>query len=193
MKTAPQLFKKNEDFKTLPKTAQEAEKVGVSHFFTGRKCKNGHIDKRYVCNGKCAECSRQLSKKNRNKNLEKCKINIRKWQLENKKYISEFGKEYRKNLSLDKRCEIAFRNFVYQNCPCTTNIQKVIGCFTGKCFICFIPEIECNRKLSIDHCHKTGKFRGWLCDNCNTGLARFKDNPISLQKAINYLNNIGDN
>jgi hypothetical protein len=39
----------------------------------------------------------------------------------------------------------------------------------------------------IDHCHETGKFRGWLCINCNTGLGRFYDDPNLLNKAIQYL------
>ena len=48
------------------------------------------------------------------------------------------------------------------------------------------PELECptapllceicgrepppKRRLSLDHCHTTGKFRGWLCPACNTGM-----------------------
>lgn len=40
----------------------------------------------------------------------------------------------------------------------------------------------------IDHCHTTGKVRGLLCDDCNMGIGRFKDNPDLLKKAIEYLN-----
>jgi hypothetical protein len=42
-------------------------------------------------------------------------------------------------------------------------------------------------KYVRDHCHTTGKGRGWICDSCNTGLGRFKDNITLLQKAIDYL------
>lgn len=38
-----------------------------------------------------------------------------------------------------------------------------------------------------DHDHETGKGREWICDSCNTGLGRFKDNISLLQKAIAYL------
>ena len=42
-------------------------------------------------------------------------------------------------------------------------------------------------KLVADHNHKTGKFRGWLCEPCNWGLGHFKDDPIRLRKAIQYI------
>jgi len=42
-------------------------------------------------------------------------------------------------------------------------------------------------KFVIDHDHKTGKAREWICDSCNTGLGRFKDDPEIIRKAIDYL------
>lgn len=55
----------------------------------------------------------------------------------------------------------------------------------GKCKICHCVS---NRKLSVDHSHSTGKIRGLLCHNCNVGLGHFKDDPILLQTALEYLN-----
>jgi hypothetical protein len=43
------------------------------------------------------------------------------------------------------------------------------------------------RDLCIDHCHLTGTIRGLLCSECNMGLGKFKDNPVLLKKAYNYL------
>jgi len=39
----------------------------------------------------------------------------------------------------------------------------------------------------MDHDHASGDFRGMLCDNCNSGLGRFKDDVTRLESAINYL------
>jgi len=41
--------------------------------------------------------------------------------------------------------------------------------------------------LVRDHDHVSGKGREWICDSCNTGLGRFKDDIKLLQKAIDYL------
>jgi hypothetical protein len=48
-----------------------------------------------------------------------------------------------------------------------------------------IPGVTAN--LVIDHNHKTGNANEWICDSCNTGLGRFKDNIGLLQEIIKYL------
>ncbi len=42
-------------------------------------------------------------------------------------------------------------------------------------------------KLVLEHNHLTGKVGGWICDSCNTGLGRFKDDIKLLQSAIEFL------
>jgi RNase P subunit RPR2 len=42
-------------------------------------------------------------------------------------------------------------------------------------------------KVVLNHNHDTGRIYGWICDSCNTGLGRFKDDVAILEKAIDYL------
>jgi len=55
------------------------------------------------------------------------------------------------------------------------------------------PEIcdICQRmgNICFDHDHKTGKFRGWICSNCNVALGMVDDNPQILIEMINYISN----
>lgn len=59
------------------------------------------------------------------------------------------------------------------------------------CAICKTNQAEyqtkTGRKLTVDHCHSTGKIRGILCNKCNRGLALFNDNPELLTRAAEYL------
>lgn len=57
----------------------------------------------------------------------------------------------------------------------------------GKCAICKTHQIELEKTLSVDHCHKTNIIRGLLCGNCNTVLGMAKDNITTLENAISYL------
>jgi hypothetical protein len=47
-------------------------------------------------------------------------------------------------------------------------------------------------KLVLDHDHKTGKFRGWICDKCNIGIGKLGDDVEGIQRAIDYLNRVKD-
>lgn len=42
-------------------------------------------------------------------------------------------------------------------------------------------------KVVLEHDHHTGKAGGWICDSCNTGLGRFKDDIKLLKSAIEFL------
>lgn len=61
----------------------------------------------------------------------------------------------------------------------------------GCCAICnrHIGDLNMKRKknLCVDHCHKTKKVRGLLCDKCNRALGLFNDDADILHKAIIYL------
>lgn len=57
-----------------------------------------------------------------------------------------------------------------------------------QCPICnktTIPKLT--SKVVLDHDHKTGAVRGWICDSCNTGIGRFKDEVALLESAIDFL------
>jgi hypothetical protein len=71
--------------------------------------------------------------------------------------------------------------------------QKMFDEQNGCCAVCGETETEIHprsgrlRRLAVDHCHKTGKVRGLLCNNCNRAIGLLKDDPTVLRSAINYL------
>jgi len=55
----------------------------------------------------------------------------------------------------------------------------------NKCGICKQEFKEDN--FYFDHNHKTKKFRGLLCSNCNLGIGLLKDNKKIINNAVKYL------
>lgn len=64
---------------------------------------------------------------------------------------------------------------------------EMLASQNGGCAICGADRNKNGTALCVDHCHTSGKVRGLLCHNCNTGLGRFSDNTDLLRKAISYL------
>jgi len=62
--------------------------------------------------------------------------------------------------------------------------QRQNGC----CAICGIHQSELNRRIDIDHDHRTKKVRGLLCTRCNGKLSVVEDKEF-IKKAKKYLNN----
>lgn len=53
----------------------------------------------------------------------------------------------------------------------------------GRCRIC----LATGRVLYVDHCHNSGKIRGLLCSQCNSGLGMLKDSSVLVKRALDYL------
>ncbi|MFJ2772390.1 endonuclease VII domain-containing protein [Streptomyces sp. NPDC087300] len=60
--------------------------------------------------------------------------------------------------------------------------DELIASQKGLCVICLsAPAVH------VDHCHETGKVRGVLCFNCNSGIGKLGDDPDKTRRATAYL------
>jgi len=113
------------------------------------------------------------------------------WQKENRDRVNEknriwaslnYEQKYNsgKNSKLLKEYGINLEDF-----------NKMLIKQNHKCKICGKEETKelkgTKWKLSVDHCHKTGKVRGLLCAKCNIGLAKFEEEEYQFLNAIKYL------
>lgn len=67
-------------------------------------------------------------------------------------------------------------------------LKKTVGPRPGICDICKEPGKKRNG-ITLDHSHKTGKFRGWLCSNCNTTIGLVHEKIERLEAIKQYLIN----
>lgn len=98
----------------------------------------------------------------------------KEWKIKNKDYYKELHLKKTYNLSLDQYNQMLEN----QNGVCAIcGNEEVISDVTGQKI----------KPLAVDHNHETREIRGLLCQACNTGLGKFKENKEVLKKAIKYL------
>lgn len=94
--------------------------------------------------------------------------------------------EYRKSDESKRRKRYQHLRDMFGMSP--EDYEKLIEEQNNQCKICGKNGKDCRYKvLVVDHCHATGKIRGLLCDRCNIGLGKFKDNLALLDSAAKYL------
>lgn len=74
-------------------TKEDAKAAGLKHFFTGAPCAQGHIAKRLVNSGKCAECRRLKSARERASNPDY----FSDYRMINRERFAEYLSEWRRN------------------------------------------------------------------------------------------------
>lgn len=53
---------------------------------------------------------------------------------------------------------------------------------------CCNKDIITTKTIQLDHCHKTGLFRGWLCKECNISMGNLGDDINGIMRVIKYMN-----
>lgn len=133
---------------------------------------NTSIDKRRN-DGLCIYCKHCLKKqRNTPEAIKSRKEKQKEYYTKNKNTILINTREY----NLKKKFNILEEDYL-----------SILKLQNYSCEICGKNEKEFVRRLAVDHCHSTGKIRGLLCHNCNTGLGKLGDSIESLTKALNYL------
>lgn len=73
------------------------------------------------------------------------------------------------------------------------DFDRMLAQQSGVCAICGSDEPNAHGRtgrkfrLSVDHCHSTGRVRGLLCQRCNRAIGLLGDDVGLLQAAIDYL------
>lgn len=124
----------------------------------------------------CDKCAKERSSLWQKENKDKVNEKNRKWAKDN--YEQKYNNS--KNSKLIKEYGITLEEY-----------NKMFEEQNHVCKICGKEETrkldETIWKLSVDHCHETGKIRGLLCSKCNVGLSKFEENEQLFLNAISYL------
>jgi hypothetical protein len=190
-------------------TARQAFNQGLKRYFTNQPCKYGHISERMISNGSCVNCL----KNRRNRDRKKIYENLKEWRKNNPQSRTQEARRYRakypEKVKANQKAyrernadQIREKDKLNQRRLRALNPEKEklrLKRFrekreserlieAGKPKPEFCPLCK-NKKYRIvfDHCHTSGKFRGWICDQCNKVLGLVKDSTIILKEMILYL------
>lgn len=191
----------------LPATGLRARQLGEMHYFTGKPCSKGHICPRYASSSNCVDCIAER--------MGRHSINIkgssRRSGESEKAAMDAMAKGFLVYSSEAKCPKGHSERFVSSNNCVECNkeqmlkrskkakwsrIKKIYGleereCIemmdaqSGKCAICSV-DLN-NKNAHIDHCHESGKVRGFLCGRCNQGIGLLDESEDLLLSAINYI------
>ena len=79
---------------------------------------------------------------------------------------------------------------------CNTSLQKERSIIKKRtppapidhrCPICDRTQDDLTKPWELDHIHGTTYFRDWICQDCNLGLGKFNDDPLTVIRAAEYL------
>ncbi len=129
-----------------------------------------HRDKTFHDNlsRRCKKCQFEMHEAWRLKNLGKAAEHARKWRA---KYPQRS-----KDLMIKKNYGLEAGTY-----------DRMLALQNGKCAICETTRAGGKGAFHVDHDHSSGKVRGLLCHDCNTGLGKFKDRAALLHSAVKYL------
>lgn len=126
-------------------------------FYRCRSSKDGH-------HSICKECSKKAASKWKKDNADRRRATSREWERRNASYRSLRRKQQSYGITPD-------------------DYKRMFQAQSGKCAVCSNPM----KTVHVDHDHLTGKIRDLLCPPCNRGLGFFRDDPVILKSALNYL------
>ena len=144
-----------------------------------------HKGQKSWCKGKILvpiEIQRQKRKSYRKewieKNREKLREQSRLWKTKNRDRVNKGARQaYQKNrlyiLKRIRQKKYGIDSIEYDN--------------LNNKHICPICKMTSEKNLSIDHSHKTGRVRGFMCNNCNVALGRVNDSVLTLRRLAKYL------
>jgi Autographiviridae endonuclease VII len=148
----------------VPKTRSQAVTQQAKHYFTGEPCSKGHISLRHIT-GTCTKCQQEANKRWADRNPGEQARRSSAWQRLNPERAREKHRRWRHK----------------KNGIPTPTRPTPVNCE------CCKRKLEAGRKTHLDHCHTTGKFRGWLCGSCNLGIGSLGDDIKGLELALAYL------
>lgn len=126
----------------------------------------------------CKSCAKEYQKDLYQKDPQRAIKRAKKWR---EKYAEKVAVRRKENRAEAYLYELERKYGLNQE-----DAHKLLRDQGNKCEICKVNFDE-NAKRNLDHCHATGKIRGFLCRRCNSVLGLVNDDSTLLGNCIRYI------
>jgi 5-methylcytosine-specific restriction endonuclease McrA len=180
----------------------EARRLGMRHYFTGKPCPQGHIAKRYICNGKCVKCHFDEHKRYVERNRDRLTAQDRLYREANAGIIKPRQRDYARTspvrraykhspqgrlIAVVGRHRRRARERLAPGSHTSADVKKLIERCT-RCYLCG-KRFNKARRPTLDHVLAiatklaTNEFANLAlaCDSCNKRKSARRENPITGQ------------
>ena len=144
--------------------------MNEKHYLPAYPCGNGHTAPRLISTDACTECTRQSQKRWKADPENRARMNAY-----NNKRRRELGWTNPAQKARQRRYDRKRRGIPEATRPCPDDCE------------CCSRKLDKAFRTHLDHDHVTGKFRGWLCNQCNLGIGHLGDSIEGLERALAYL------
>jgi hypothetical protein len=134
----------------------------------------------------CRACKKVYNRQRWQENKDVLYARQRAWVEANAQKVSDYNREYRRaNADRIRAGKLLNAYGIPQG-----QYEAMLEAQGGACAICGsdTPRSKAANHFHVDHCHGSGRVRGLLCSPCNTGLGKFRDDPVVMLRAVEYLN-----
>ena len=137
----------------------------------------------------CKKCRNEKDKQYTRKRYAKDKQYREKMKIRAKAYRDGTFEQKPKLPIIDMAVKIMAAQIGYDPLVLNSIVENLFKKQKGQCAICGIHQDSLNKRLCIDHCHKTNRIRGLLCTSCNAGIGNLRESIELLKNSIDYLRN----
>lgn len=133
----------------------------------------------------CGRTSEEVKfKPSRNLCVDCYKIRQKEWYEENKEEVLAASREEYHGSPVETRFSSRLQSIYGKS---RIWFEKLLELQGYKCAICRTDKPSGSGFWHLDHNHRTGECRGFLCHYCNVGIGSLRENETVLLSAVRYL------
>lgn len=73
---------------------KDAMDIGLTRYFTGKPCKHGHVDERFVNNRTCVSCKHNSDSRWASKNRDAVRRKHKSWRDKNRDHVNKYSRDW---------------------------------------------------------------------------------------------------